>query len=192
MTEKVFACVSAREKEYLDFLKGMIELDSYTPDKADVDAVGDYIRTFAEAHGFDVKVVPFERAGNGLLITCNQDAPMLPVTFTGHLDTVHPRGTFEEPLFREADGKFFGPGVQDMKGGIVVGMLAMQALLDAGYRDRPLKLVLIGDEELSEGLSGEPGKDFIRDNAHGSAAAITLEGTGDEARITVGRKGSIR
>ena len=192
MTEKVFECVSAREKEYLDFLKGMVELDSYTPDKADVDAVGDYIRTFAEAHGFDVKVVPFEKAGNGLLITCNQDAPMLPVTFTGHMDTVHPRGTFEEPLCRVEDGKMFGPGTQDMKGGIVVGMLAMQALMDAGYRDRPLKLVLISDEELSEGLSGEPGKDFIRDNARGSAAAITLEGTGDEQRITVGRKGSIR
>lgn len=192
MPEKVFQCVSAREKEYLEFLKGMIELESYTPDKADVDAVAEYIRQFAEAHGFNTKVVPFEKAGNGLLITCNEDAPMLPVTFTGHMDTVHPKGTFEEPLFREADGKFFGPGVQDMKGGIVVGMLAMQALMDAGYRDRPLKLVLIGDEELSEGLSGEAGKDFIRDSARGSAAAITLEGTGDEKRITVGRKGSIR
>ena len=71
---------------------------------------------------------------------------MLPVTFTGHMDTVHPRGTFEEPLCRVEDGKMFGPGTQDMKGGIVVGMLAMQALMDAGYRDRPLKLVLISDE----------------------------------------------
>ena len=192
MTDKVFQCVQAREKEYLDFFKGMVELESYTPDKADVDAVGDYIRKFAEEHGFQVQVVPFEKAGNGLLITCNEDAPMLPVTFTGHMDTVHPRGTFAEPVFREEDGKFFGPGVQDMKGGIVVGLLAMQALLDAGYRDRPLKLVLIGDEELSEGLSGEPGKDFIRESARGSAAAITLEGTGDPGKITVGRKGSIR
>ena len=192
MTEKLFACVEAREKEYLDFFKGMVELESYTPDKADVDAVGEYIRTFAEEHGFHVQVVPFEKAGNGLLITCNEDAPMLPVTFTGHMDTVHPRGTFEQPVFREADGKFFGPGVSDMKGGIVVGMLAMQAMLDAGYRDRPLKLVLIGDEELSEGLSGEAGKDFIRDSARGSAAAITLESTVDETLVTVGRKGSIR
>ena len=161
MTEKLFACVDARDKEYLDFFKGMIELESYTPDKADVDALGDYIRAFAEGHGFHVQIVPFEKAGNGLLITCNEDAPMLPVTFTGHLDTVHPKGTFEKPLFRVEDGKCFGPGVCDMKGGIVMGMLVMQAMLDAGYRDRPLKLVLIGDEELSEGLSGEAGKDFI-------------------------------
>ena len=192
MTKTLFSCVDAREKEYLDFFKGMIELESYTPDKADVDALGDYIRAFAEEHGFHVQTVPFEKAGNGLLITCNEGAPLLPVTFTGHMDTVHPKGTFEKPLFRVEDGKCFGPGVCDMKGGIVMGMLVMQAMLDAGYRDRPLKLVLIGDEELSEGLSGEAGKDFIRDSARGSAAAITLEGTGDESLVTVGRKGSIR
>ena len=61
MTNKVFQCVQAREQEYLEFLKGMIELESYTPDKADVDAVGDYIRKFAEEHGFDVQVVPLKR-----------------------------------------------------------------------------------------------------------------------------------
>ena len=54
-----------------------------------------------------------------------------------------------------------------------VGMLAMQALMDAGYRDRPLKLVLIGDEELSEGLSGEPYPDR---KAGGVPGVYTVEG----------------
>ena len=190
--EKLFACIDAKENQFKQLLKDIVCINSYTPDKSAVDAVGAYLRDFAEKEGFHVKTVPFEKAGNGLLITWNEDAPLPPVAFTGHLDTVFPAGTFEEPLFREEGGKYYGPGVLDMKGGLVTGLLVMSALKDAGYRDRPMKFIIIGDEELSEGLSGEAGKDFIRDSARGCAAAITLEGNSNPNAITVGRKGSIR
>lgn len=190
--ERLFACVDARTEEHKQLLKDIICMESYTPDKEAVDKVGKYLKVFAEEQGFRVKEQPFEKAGNGLLITMNEDAHGVPVAFTGHLDTVFPVGTFKEPLFREEDGKYYGPGVTDMKGGLVVGLLAMCALKDAGWKERPIKFIMIGDEELSEGLSGEAGKDFIRENARGCAAAITLEGATEEGAITVGRKGSIR
>lgn len=190
--EKLFTYVDERAGQFKQLLKDIVCMESYTPDKPAVDAVGAYLADFAEKEGFHVKTVPFEKAGNGLLITWNEDAPLAPVAFTGHLDTVFPVGTFKEPLFREEDGKYYGPGVTDMKGGLAVGLLAMCALKDAGYKDRPIKFIMIGDEELSEGLSGEAGKDFIRDNARGCAAAITLEGATEEGAVTVGRKGSIR
>ena len=150
MIEKIFACVEARAEEHKQLLRDIVCMDSYTPDKADVDAMGRYLCDFAEKQGFHVQVHPFEKAGDGLLITMNEDAPLPPVVFTGHLDTVHPKGTFET-LWREEDGNWYGPGVSDMKGGLVVGLLAMCALKDAGYRDRPIKFIMISDEELSEG-----------------------------------------
>lgn len=189
--EALFSCVDARAETFKTLLKDIVCMESYTPDKADVDAVGDYLRNFAEKEGFRVQTVPFEKAGNGLLITYNEDAPLPAVCFTGHMDTVFPKGTFEAPLFREADGKYYGPGVVDMKGGLAIGLLTMCALKDAGFRDRPIRFVMIGDEELSEGLSGEAGKDFIRESVRGTAAAITLEGH-TPGLVTVGRKGSIR
>lgn len=191
MIQNLFACVDARTQEHKQLLRDIVNINSYTPDKADVDKVGDYLRAFAQKQGFHVQTVPFEKAGNGLLITWNEDAPLPPITFTGHTDTVFPVGTFPEPLFREEGDRYFGPGVADMKGGIAIGLLAMCALKDAGYKDRPIKFILVPDEELSEGLSGEAGKDFIRDSARGSAAAITLE-TNTPGKVTVGRKGSIR
>ena len=191
MTEKLFNCVDALAEEHKQLLKDIVCIESYTPDKEGVDAVGAYLRKFAEKQGFHVKTVPFEKAGNGLLITWNEDAPLPAVAFTGHMDTVFPKGTFQEPLFREEGGMYYGPGVVDMKGGLAVGLLAMCALRDGGFRDRPLRFVLIGDEELSEGLSGEPGKEFIRESVRGCAAAITLEGH-EKGYVTVGRKGSIR
>ena len=190
MIEKIFSCVENRAEEHKQLLKDIVCIESYTPDKAGVDAVGDCLKAFAEKEGFHVTKVPFEKSGDGVLITYNEDANLPPVVFTGHMDTVHPKGTFET-LWREADGNFYGPGVGDMKGGLAIGMLIMCALKDAGYRDRPIKFILVPDEELSEGLSGEAGKDFIRDNARGAAAAITLE-PGNGVKITVGRKGSIR
>ena len=191
MNMDLFDCIDARAAEYKGFLRDIVNMNSCSSDKADVDAVGAYISRFASAHGFSVERTPFERAGDGLTITYNESGLLPAIAFTGHMDTVFPKGTFEEPLFREKDGLLYGPGVVDMKGGIAVGLLAMQALLDVGYRDRPVKLVLIGDEELSEGLSGEAGKDFIRNSVRGCAAAITLE-PAVAGKITVGRKGSIR
>lgn len=191
MSMVLFDNVEARLPEYKEFLKEIVNINSYTPDKEDVDSVAAVIRNFALQHGFSVRTVPFEKAGDGLVISFNEDASMPAIAFTGHMDTVFPKGRFQSPMFREENGRFYGPGIADMKGGIAVGLLAMQAIKDSGYCKRPIKLILIGDEELSEGLSGEAGKDFIRKEAKGCAAAITLE-TARPGMITVGRKGSIR
>lgn len=191
MMDNIFTLIEAKREEYETFLEELITIESFTSDKAGVNAVGDKIRSFAEGKGFHVRTIPFEKAGNGLLITWNEEAALPPVAFTGHMDTVFPKGTFAPPVFRKMDGRFYGPGVFDMKGGLVVGLLVMDALKESGFEARPLKFILISDEELSEGLSGEEGKAFIRDSARGCAAAITLEG-GDGKRVTVGRKGSIR
>ncbi len=188
----LFNYIDNRSNDFIKLLEDLVSINSYTPDKSDVDKVGDRIKAFSENEGFQVSVTPFEKAGDGLLITLNRDAELAPIVFTGHMDTVFPKGTFSAPLFRKENGKCFGPGVVDMKGGLVTGLLAMSAIRDSGWDKRPVKFIMIGDEELSEGLSGDAGKDFIRNNARGSAAAITLEGCTDKHTVTVGRKGSIR
>lgn len=189
---RIFDCVDRRNDEYFEFLKTMVELESYTPDKEAVDRLGLAIKTFATDHGFDVHVEEFEKSGNGLLVTINNGSPLPPVVFTAHMDTVHPGGSWNRlPVWKQEGDRLTGPGTYDMKGGIAVGLLVMQALKDIGYKDRQIRLVLVPDEELSEGLSGEKGKEFIRSNARGCAAAITLE-SGIQGKITVARKASIR
>ena len=105
------------------------------------------------------------------------------------MDTVHKKGIFEK-MFEEKDGKIYGPGVLDCKGGIAVSLLTAMALKDYGYL-KPLRIVLVCDEEISMMLSGKKGIDFITDNVKDASFVFTCE-SGTEDKIVVGRKGAAR
>ena len=106
------------------------------------------------------------------------------VLLVGHHDTVFPKATFAG--FRE-DGTFLrGPGVLDMKGGLVVAAYALAALRQAGLLSRvPVRLVSVADEEI-----GSPeGRTLVLDAARGASCALVFESgrTGDQ--IVTRRKG---
>lgn len=75
------------------------------------------------------------------------DRPGTPVIFTGHFDTVFDPNTFGPNPFRIEEGKAYGPGVLDMKGGIIITLYVIKALEAAGYKDRPIRICFCGDEE---------------------------------------------
>src|SRR5262249_20035781 len=67
----------------------------------------------------------------------------------GHLDTVHPAGTLVEMPWREENGLCYGPGILDMKGGIVIALAAIAALQRAGLKPPlPITVLLNSDEEV--------------------------------------------
>lgn len=69
------------------------------------------------------------------------------VLLCGHIDTVHdPAGSFRELTIDSSGGRALGPGAADMKGGILVAVLALEALAAAGIRG-PWTFVLNSDEE---------------------------------------------
>ena len=77
------------------------------------------------------------------------DAPEGGILLMGHLDTVHPMGTLAEMPWREVDGLCYGPGILDMKGGIVVALAAVAALQRAGLTPQlPITILLNSDEEV--------------------------------------------
>ena len=111
-----------------------------------------------------------------------------PVLFMGHMDTVFSKGTVAKRPFTIKEDKAYGPGVLDMKGGIVAALFAIKALNSAGYDKRPLKMILAGDEEVAHVNSNAA--DVFMTEAKGAAAAFNCEtGFVDDA-IVVGRKGT--
>lgn len=103
----------------------------------------------------------------------------------GHHDTVFPRGTFEG--YRRDGDRAYGPGVLDMKGGLVVVLAALRALEDAGELSRlPLRLITVSDEEVGSPTSAP----LVRAMARGARAALGFESGRENDSIVTARKGT--
>ena len=88
-----------------------------------------------------------------------EERPGAPVMFGGHYDTVNnspvegaKAGDIDEfdgtPHFRvDENGKAYGLGALDMKGGIVIAIWVVKALASVGWAERPVKFLLAGDED---------------------------------------------
>jgi len=109
------------------------------------------------------------------------------IIFAGHMDTVYKKGTVKENPFKIEDDKAYGPGVLDMKGGIVVALYAIKALNSIGYNERPIKVIISGDEET--GHSNSNGSQLFTDESKGFAAAFDFETSSTDNSVIVGRKG---
>ena len=109
------------------------------------------------------------------------------VLLVGHMDTVFPKET-DFNWYKEDKENSYGPGVVDMKGGLVVGIYALMALDKLGLLQQiPLTFVFNSDEEIGSRSS----VDLIQKEANSSAFAFVLEAGGLENEIVTGRKGNL-
>jgi len=113
------------------------------------------------------------------------------VLLLGHLDTVWPLGTLAKMPWREVDGTMGGPGVLDMKAGVVMALEALAALKELG-RERPVTLLLVSEEEvgspvsreITEKVARECAAVFVLEPAQGLAYKTARKGVGQfELRV---------
>ena len=174
--KKVFSKIDELFPKYLSVWEDICNIESPTDYKEGVDKVGEYCLNIAKNLGFKVEVFPQEISGNVYIFTMNESAKNTPISLSGHMDTVHALGSFGSPAVKIVGDKIYGPGVMDCKGGIVVGLLAMHALKECGYTDRPVLLLLQSDEENSSINSNKETINYICERAKGSVAFLNLEG----------------
>lgn len=109
-----------------------------------------------------------------------------PALIVGHLDTVHPRGALDRNPLRQVDGLLWGPGTQDMKGGLVIAEQAVKLLAErAQPLLRPVVVLITADEEV--GSIGS--RALIEQLARESAYALVLEGAAPGGSLKTARKG---
>lgn len=112
-------------------------------------------------------------------------ADQRPVLLLGHLDTVWPLGTLERLPFRvHDDGRVTGPGVFDMKAGLVVAVHALARLHAAG-RLPAVRMLVTTDEEV-----GSPGsRTAVEEAARRCGRVLVLEPCGPDGAVKTARKG---
>jgi glutamate carboxypeptidase len=107
-----------------------------------------------------------------------------PVLLLCHYDTVWPLGTLAARPFLVDGDRITGPGVFDMKAGLVQAVWALRALGAAGLPAPPVRLLLSGDEEIGSPAS----RPVIEAEARGTRAAFVFEASADSA-VKTARKG---
>jgi len=189
--QQLFSVIDSLSEEYYGVWEDVCNLESPTADKARVDKVGAYFVEMARKRGWKVESLPLETAGDPICITLNPEAQARPVTFSGHIDTVHPVGLFGTPAVHKDETKLYGPGALDCKGGVVASFLAMDALERCGFAARPVQLIIQTDEETGSKTSGKKTVEYMCRMAKDSVAFLNTEGA-DGNKVAIARKGILR
>ena len=188
--KEIFDVIDELYPKYLAFWEDVCNIESPTADKISVDEVGKCFLDWAKVIGFKTEVFEHGQVGNVVSITINSEKNAAPLTLSGHMDTVHPKGIFGYPPVRIDGDKIYGPGVTDCKGGIVAAALAMEALAKCGFNARPVRLLLQSDEENGSKISKKATINHMCEKSKDSVAFINLEGY-DAGQICTRRKGII-
>jgi glutamate carboxypeptidase len=153
-------------------LRAFVTRESPSDHKESLDAFADFLAAYARDFGNPgVEIVPRADAGNHVRVSWPGASAAGPLLFLGHYDTVWPLGTLSEIPFSIDGGIARGPGVFDMKSGLVQGFWAIRALLETGSLPRPIVMLCNSDEEVGSPSS----RALIEEAARRSAVVFVLE-----------------
>ncbi len=172
---------AARREEMVQTLADLVMLESPSNEREAVNAVGDYLAEAFAAQGAQVRRLPQTAFADHLRVEWGSGEDQ--VLLLGHMDTVWPLGEVETRPFQvSADGKrAVGPGVFDMKGGLVIGLYVVQALRELGLQPSHRLVFLFNSDEEVGSLTSRP---FIEEEARRSKASLILEPSRDGALVT--------
>jgi len=175
--------------EQIEFLARLVNHDSGTDDVVDVNRVGAILAERLERLGFTLRRVVNERFGDHLVGDKPGSGPKR-FLFVGHYDTVFPSGTVKQRPFRvDEQGRAWGPGVYDMKGGLAAVLYAMRAHREVRTRtwdETNVSVVFNSDEERLSPSSRE----VIEAEARRAHSVGILEPARPNGEYVMARKGA--
>ncbi len=183
------AWLGARQEAMIALLAELVNLDSGTGNGAGIDAVAGRIAAFLEAAGLRPARVcdtPCAlRAEVGAAEVGAAEAERKSILLMGHLDTVFPDGEARRRPFRREGARGRGPGVADMKAGLVMNCFVLAAFKALGDNRRPLVGLFTSDEEI-----GSPrGRSLVEAEARKAAYAFNAEPARASGNVVDARRG---
>lgn len=186
--ERIRDYISHHRQDMLRLWEELVNTESGPQQKEGVEMVIGILRREMAVSGIQSQVLPMGKAGSLLIGSWGEPGDRPPFLLIGHTDTVFAPGAAQETPFRiDPEGRAHGPGCLDMKGGLVIALYAAKALAAIGWRGRPLKFILAGDEETMHMSSGA--KQAMADEMAGAVAAFNFETGYPDGQVVIGRMG---
>ncbi|MCS6835891.1 MAG: M20 family metallopeptidase [Anaerolineae bacterium] len=179
---------NSQKQAMTDLLLELIGYETFTTEKDMVDKLGNYMEAqFRQLGASSVTRYPAREVGDMLLAKWHEDAPGAPILFLIHIDTVWPSGTLaERPPHIDDEGRLFGPGAVDMKGGITIVLSTLRGLQALGRMPkRPIWVLMTSDEEVGS-IHSEA---LIKETAQRCGLVLVMEPATKEGALKTWRKG---
>ena len=188
-----------RREPMIALLRALVDTDSGSYDKAGVDRAGQVLARFHAANGLTVETLPDATYGDAVLARLPNPSAndQRPVLLLGHRDTVFPKGEPDRRPFRIEGTRAYGPGVADMKGGVVIEAFVAAAFAAVGGLPAPLAMLTTSDEEIGSPSSRPVIEAQAREarcvfNAEPSRLPAGATSAADMRQsVTSGRKGGV-
>jgi glutamate carboxypeptidase len=176
-----------RRQQMVNTIRELVEIESPSDNKAAVDGIAAVIAAKFEALGGRARFHMAEAFGSHLQVDFAGKSKGKPILLLGHYDTVYPLGTLSTMPCRIADGRLWGPGVLDMKSGIVFMLTALQGLQELhGELPRAVTVLLVSDEEVGSDSSRAITKSLAK---KASAVLVCEPSYGMHGAVKTARKG---
>ena len=185
--KQVLGWLAANQQNMLDLTAELVNIDSGSYDKPGVDAVAAVLKRFLDAAGTRCDIIPLDRQGDALRATVSGPTGNRPILLMGHRDTVFSKGEAGRRPFTIADGRAHGPGVSDMKAGLVLNAFVLAAFAKFGGAPAPIVGLFTGDEEIGSPQS----RPIIEAEARQARAVFNSEPGRASGNIVTGRKGGV-
>ncbi|MBV9669412.1 MAG: M20 family metallopeptidase [Acidobacteriales bacterium] len=183
---KLLGAAQEQNANMLSALRQLVETESPSDDRDAVNRAVDLVEQLAR--GVSAKSLRHAQPefGDHLELRFGSSSSAKPLLLLGHLDTVWPMGTLASMPFQLKDDRAWGPGVLDMKCGVIMALTALRMLIDAGALGGEVILLLVSDEEVGS-TSSRPLTEAI---AKQCSAVLVLEpGQGLYGAAKTWRKG---
>jgi glutamate carboxypeptidase len=176
---RILDYLQTRQEAMTQTLKDLVMMDSPSHERMAVNAVADFLaRSFGEL-GADARRLPQAAFGDHIQVTWGRGERQ--ILLLGHMDTVWPLGEAKERPFQRVRDGATGPGVFDMKGGLVIGLYAVASLCELEITPaHQLVFLFNSDEEVGSPTSRE----FIERQGRRSEAVLVLEPSREDALVT--------
>ena len=179
--------LSDAKPDMLALLEKVVNIDSGSYNKAGVDAVGDAIAAFLNDAGIATSKIAVADHGDAVRAVVPSGGSNRPIMLLGHRDTVFPDGEVERRPFKIEGDRAYGPGVSDMKAGVVMNVFVLAAFQKFGGAPGPLVGLFTGDEEIGSPTS----RPIIENEANQARVVFNSEPGRPTGNVVTARKGGI-
>lgn len=189
-TKKMFDYFANEDnlKDIMKLYEEFVNLEGSGREAESAQKAGAWLMNLFVSEGFECEMVDAKPNAGTIVGVYGKNIDEKPIIFSGHYDLALLDGTYGSK-FTIKDGKAYGCGTLDMRGGIMISLFVIRALKAIHYNERPIKIIFSGDEEISHCNSN--GAEILQREAEDGFIAFNMETGLIDNSLCIGRKGRL-